>query len=213
MFSRVFSHDANFEVITAAQAKKLVLERQNDLIGHKLLVYAIDKADKSKEPIRKVTIDFFKNLLGFNFDEVIFVDVNEFKYEDFDCRRNFSAHTQEAMTKFAKSIFQDTKHGLAKQILNIALCECDSDQDDAYRYFNEKSDFELTAQLTNKFTFENALEYFNCIAQKIKAEEITQIIFKEENDFFISDEEKGFKIEKRNTKDSGFKYRLNLPER
>jgi hypothetical protein len=70
-----------------------------------LIIYAINKVEKSREPIRKVTIDFFKNSLGFTDDEVIFVDVKEFKYEDFDCRTKFSAETQAAMTKFATFIF------------------------------------------------------------------------------------------------------------
>ena len=48
------------------------------MVGHKLLVYAIDKADKTREPIRKVAVDFFKTYLGFNDNEIIFVDRMEF---------------------------------------------------------------------------------------------------------------------------------------
>lgn len=59
MFSKVLSHDAKFEVVTTVEAKKLVLMREDDLVGHKLMIYAIDKADMSMEPTRKVTTEFF----------------------------------------------------------------------------------------------------------------------------------------------------------
>ena len=42
------------------------------------MIYAINKADKTKEQTRKVTVDFFKNKIGFTDDEIIFVDLNEF---------------------------------------------------------------------------------------------------------------------------------------
>ena len=71
-------------------AKKLVLEREDNLIGHKRIIYAIDKADKTKEPTRKVTTDFFKEFLGFTDDEIIFVDKSEFKENEI----KFSAATQ-----------------------------------------------------------------------------------------------------------------------
>jgi hypothetical protein len=51
--------------VTCSEARKLFLERQDDLIGHKLLIYAIDYADNTREAIRKATIDFFKTYLGF----------------------------------------------------------------------------------------------------------------------------------------------------
>ena len=82
-------------------AKKLVLEREDDLIGHKRIIYAINKADKTKESTRKVTTDFFKEFLGFTDDEIIFVDKSEFS----DGAAKFSAATREAMKKFARPIF------------------------------------------------------------------------------------------------------------
>jgi hypothetical protein len=42
------------------------------------LIYAINKADKKREEIRTVVVDFFKNNLGFTNDEIIFIDRNEF---------------------------------------------------------------------------------------------------------------------------------------
>ena len=78
MYSNVVSSDAKFEVVTTVEAKKLVLERQDDLVGHKRMIYVINKADKTKEPIRKLTFDFFKGSLGFTDDDIIFVDETEF---------------------------------------------------------------------------------------------------------------------------------------
>ncbi len=143
MFSKVFSHDAKFEVVTTVEAKKLVLQREDDLVGHKLLIYVIDKADKSKKPTRKVTINFFKKSLGFTDDEIIFADVNEFTKGEYDSiRTKFSDETEEAMKNFATLIFENAKHGLTKQVLNIAICENENDCNDAYRYFM-RSNFEL----------------------------------------------------------------------
>jgi hypothetical protein len=42
------------------------------------LIFAIDKADKAREAIRTVVVDFFKKSLGFTHDDIIFVDRNEF---------------------------------------------------------------------------------------------------------------------------------------
>ena len=110
MYSNVKSSDAKFELVTTVEAKKLVLEREDDLIGHKRMIYVINKADKKKAPIRKVTTNFFKESLGFTDDEIIFVDKSEFRTK----RTKFSATTQEAMKRFARPIFEDIKHGLAK---------------------------------------------------------------------------------------------------
>ena len=123
VFSNVVSSDAKFEVVTTVEAKKLVLEREDDLVGHKRMIYAIDLTDKTKEPIRTLTVDFFKNTLGFTDDDIIFVDRTAFEEIDGVERTKFSAETQEAMKKFARLIFEDTKQGLARQVLNIAVCE------------------------------------------------------------------------------------------
>ena len=88
------------------------------------MVYTIDKADKSRESTRKVTIDFFKTYLGFTDDEIIFVDRKEFGEDKNGVdQTKFSAETTKRMNDFARSIFKDPQHGLAKQILNIAFCE------------------------------------------------------------------------------------------
>ena len=78
VYSKVLSSDAKIESVTCNEARKLFLEKEDDLVGHKILVYAIDKADKTREPIRKVAVDFFKTYLGFNDNEIIFVDRMEF---------------------------------------------------------------------------------------------------------------------------------------
>ena len=48
------------------------------MIGHKRLIFTIDKDDKTREAIRKIIIDFFKNYLGFKDEEIIFIDRTEF---------------------------------------------------------------------------------------------------------------------------------------
>ena len=78
VYSKVLSTDAKIESVTCNEARKLFIEKEDDLVGHKILVYAIDKADKTREPIRKVAVDFFKTYLGFNDNEIIFVDRMEF---------------------------------------------------------------------------------------------------------------------------------------
>ena len=123
VYSKVLSSDAKIESVTCNEARKLFLEREDDLIGHKRLVYAIDKADQAREPIRKATIDFFKTYLGFTDDEIIFVDRTEFEKIDGVYLTKFSDETTEKMNQLARSIFEDPQHGLAKQVLNIAICE------------------------------------------------------------------------------------------
>ena len=53
------------------------------------------------------------------------------------------------------------------------------------------SNVELTILLTNNFTFDNAREYFNGLRQKIIAEDLSQIIFKQSNEFFLPDPQRG----------------------
>jgi hypothetical protein len=57
VFSKVISSDARFEVLTCVEAKKLVIEREDDVVGHKRLIFAIDKDLKSD-------IELLKNTLG-----------------------------------------------------------------------------------------------------------------------------------------------------
>jgi hypothetical protein len=53
------------------------------------------------------------------------------------------------------------------------------------------SNFELTIDLTANFTLANALEYFDALRQKIISEDLTQIVFKQTNEFFLPDPERG----------------------
>ena len=124
VYSEVVSSDAKFEVITNVEAKKLVIERQSDVVGHKRLIIAIDKADKKRGPIRKIFTEFFKKYLGFTDDDIIFVDRSEFAGRPGYESTLFSAETKEAMKNFGRAIFADRQYGLANQILNIAICEC-----------------------------------------------------------------------------------------
>ena len=107
-YSKVVSSDAVFEMVQCVEAKKLLLERQDDVIGHRMMIYTIDKADKTREPIRKIAIEFFKQELGFKDGDIIFVDRNEFIGTEGEWATDFSAETKEAMKKFAKHIFEDT---------------------------------------------------------------------------------------------------------
>ena len=91
-----------------------------------MIIYTIDKTDNTKEPTRKVTIDFFKQVLGFKDENIIFVDRSEFigDFKKGIYQTKFSAETKEAMKKFSRSVFGDKQYGLANQILHIAICEC-----------------------------------------------------------------------------------------
>ena len=53
------------------------------------------------------------------------------------------------------------------------------------------SNVELTIQLKNNFTLANAQEYFDSLLYKIICEDLTQIIFKQQNDFFLPDLDRG----------------------
>ena len=64
-YSNAVSSDARLEIVTTIEAKKCVIQRKNDLFGHKRLIYAIDKADKTMEATRKITTDFMIKYLGF----------------------------------------------------------------------------------------------------------------------------------------------------
>jgi len=43
-----------------------------------MMIYTIDKSDKTRELTRKLTINFFKNELGFKDEQIIIVERNEF---------------------------------------------------------------------------------------------------------------------------------------
>ena len=48
------------------------------MVGHKRLIVTIDKADKTRDAIRKIMVDFFKDYLRFTDDDIIFIDRTEF---------------------------------------------------------------------------------------------------------------------------------------
>jgi len=43
VFNQILSTDATFEISTCVLSQELVLGRQDDIIGHRFLVYAFDK--------------------------------------------------------------------------------------------------------------------------------------------------------------------------
>ncbi len=174
------------------------------------MIIAIDKTNKLREAIRRVIVEFFLKNLGFTLEDIIFVDRTEFigDVKNGIYQTKFSAETQERMKKFARSIFTDTQFGLANQVLNIAICECQGGDFHASNYFKMGSNFELTIKLTDNFSLTNAEEYFDGLRQKIVSNELTQIIFKECNDFFEPDLQRGVDPYQTNKMNSGFHYRL-----
>ena len=78
VLSQVLSSDAQFECVSSILAKKVMLSRQDTVVGHKRLFYAIDLADKSRDLTRKKVTDFFKIHLGFLENEIEFIDRTKF---------------------------------------------------------------------------------------------------------------------------------------
>ncbi len=93
------------------------------MIGQKILIYSIDKADKKRKKTRNIVTKFFKNTLGFKDENIVFVDRTEFEYKNGVYQPKFSSETKEKMNKLANNIFSDRNYGFANQILNIAICE------------------------------------------------------------------------------------------
>ena len=93
VYFKILSPDTEFELVSCISAKKLVLLREDNVVGHKRMVYAIDIADKTREPTRTATIDFFKTYLGFTDDEIMFVNRDEFEKIDGIWHPKFSAET------------------------------------------------------------------------------------------------------------------------
>ena len=90
-----------------------------------MVIYCIDKADKTKEQTRKVITDFLKESLGFKDKNIIFVDRTEFigDFKNGIYQTKFSEETKEAMKIFARPIFGEKEYPLANQVLNMAICE------------------------------------------------------------------------------------------
>jgi hypothetical protein len=70
-----------------------------------MLIYTIEKADKTRDSTRNVTINFFKDVLGFKDENIFFIDRNEFIETDGQESTKFSTETQEALNKFAIDVF------------------------------------------------------------------------------------------------------------
>ena len=117
------------------------------------MIYAIDVSDRTREPIRQMTVDFFKQHLGFLEKEIIFVNRKEFGQDQNKNKvTRFEANTQMMLNDSAKLIFADKDIHFAKQILNIAFCESQGGNFHAYNYFTVAANFELSVELTAEFT-------------------------------------------------------------
>lgn len=55
-------------------------------------------------------------------------------------------------------------------------------------YFANVANFELVMYLNDHFHEDTAKKYFGALANKIKEEDLNEIIFKVTNDFFISED-------------------------
>jgi hypothetical protein len=104
-------------------ARKVKIFRKDNVIGHKRLIYAINPDDNSKKVIRKLTVEFFKEVLGFKDNEIVFISRKEFKGRYSHETTEFSTETQKMLNNSIIPIFEDKNLGFAKQILHIALCE------------------------------------------------------------------------------------------
>jgi hypothetical protein len=65
IFAKVLSSDAKFETVSSNLSRKLKLQRQDTVVGHKRLFYIINSNENARKTTRNLTIDFFKNSLGF----------------------------------------------------------------------------------------------------------------------------------------------------
>jgi hypothetical protein len=75
--------------------------------------------------VRELTKLFFVDKLGYEENEIQFVDrANFLKTEANFHIANFSHEEYKKLNESARQMFNDRNHGLAKQVLNIALCEC-----------------------------------------------------------------------------------------
>ena len=79
VFAKVLSDDAKFETVSSNLSRKLKLQRQDTIVGHKRLFYAIDKTDETRKGTRESVVNFFIESLGFTKEEIILVDRNEFQ--------------------------------------------------------------------------------------------------------------------------------------
>ena len=83
VFSKVVSRDALFECVSSNLARKVKLCRQDTVVGHKRLIYAIDLDDNTRDSTRNEVTNFFKNYFGFLQSEIEFVNRTNF-YLDVD---------------------------------------------------------------------------------------------------------------------------------
>ena len=121
VFSKIKSSDAVYELVSSNLAKKLKLYRQDTVVGHKRIIYAIDIADKTREPVRHYFIDFFMKYLGF--ERAWISKYKTIKNQAGVWSTKFSAEEPYGLENSMRRMFEDKQHGLGKQFLSIAICE------------------------------------------------------------------------------------------
>ncbi len=110
VFNQILSSDATFEIATCVLSRELVLGREDDIIGHRFLVYAFDKKkDKEMKDVREHVIQFFKKRFGL---EVIQLDIEDFP-------NGFTLETQKEISKITRQVFC----GVQKNFLRFFLSQ------------------------------------------------------------------------------------------
>ena len=100
------SKDALFESVSSNLARKVKLCRQDTVVGHKRLIYAIDLDDNTSDSTRNEVTNFLKNYFGFLQSEIEFVDRTKFEYnEDGKCCTKFTDDEQKKLNDSARRIF------------------------------------------------------------------------------------------------------------
>lgn len=78
VFKKILSSEVPFETVTSDLAQDLVLKRQDTMIGHKCLIYALQKEwTDEMDSTRSEIFNFFRNSLGFKINEIITIPGTE----------------------------------------------------------------------------------------------------------------------------------------
>ena len=84
MFKYTKPKDSKLESVESIVSQDLRLYRQDQIVGHKILIYAKTKFEKKNEQrektmkeVRNITFKFFKDWLLFQDDEIVEIDLSE----------------------------------------------------------------------------------------------------------------------------------------
>lgn len=109
------------------------------------------------------------------------------------------------------SILNAARDNLAKQVLTVAITECEADIN-ADVLCKMVQNFELNIKLLEQATPDSARAYFGRLRDRLAHEEPSYLEFERNNNFFYTDHDLGFVAITTNKCLSGrFKYRMALP--